>query len=115
MPRLALLLALAALLRSCPGDGEPEAAPGPVEAATPVPGTQGRSPEGGADPVGSAASRETCCAACALAARTDPAGMDLSLLPCADYADHEVGGQRVMTPACAAWFGSNPLMVQDCR
>jgi hypothetical protein len=105
------LIALIALVGGCPAgqgtgasstasEAPSEAAPATPEAVVPEP---------------SVASRESCCAQCGDAARTDPSGMDISLLPCAGYAGHQVNGERVLSDACAAWFADNPLMVQDCR
>lgn len=92
----ALLIALA-LVGGCPAKTSPPVAE-PAPEVSPAP-----------------ADRVTCCAQCSEGARTDPAGMDLSLEPCAGYAWHTVSGRPVMTEACAAWFAGHPLMVQDCR
>jgi len=98
MKTLAAALFVLALVGGCP-----RPAPDPAPETT---------PEATATPA--EADRATCCAQCAEGARTDPAGMDLSLEPCAGYAAHRVNGERVMTDACAAWFAQHPLMVQDC-
>jgi hypothetical protein len=111
----ALLFALA-LTGGCPGEApsiveeptlavEAEPAPSPVQGRTTA----------AAPAEGDVADQPTCCAQCAQGARTDPAAMDLSLLPCFSYRDHQAGGQPVMTAACATWFAGHPLMVQDCR
>ena len=100
MKTMGALLFVLALVGGCPQRA-------PVPEPTPEP-----TPEATVAPV---VDRASCCAQCLDGARTDPSGMDLSLEPCAGYATHLHNGQRVMTDACAAWFGEHRLMVQDCR
>lgn len=104
MRTIAALMLFLALVGGCPERTAPAPEPPPEATAEQTP------PQAPAE----VTDRATCCAQCAQGARTDPAGMDLSLEPCAGYAAHRVNGQRVMTDACAAWFGEHPLMVQDC-
>lgn len=55
-----------------------------------------------------------CCAQCRTAASKDPQAMDLTLLPCANYAGHIVNGEQVLEQRCAEWFGAQALTVGDC-
>ena len=41
--------------------------------------------------------------------------MDLSLVPCADYAGRIVNQASVLDATCTSWFAQSGLMVQDCR
>ena len=59
--------------------------------------------------------RSACCAQCKAAASSDPSAMDLSLVPCADYAGRIVNQALVLDAQCAQWFAESALMVQDCR
>ncbi len=89
--RLAITLLLLALC-GCAKQAPPEPSPSP----TPDP-------------------KVACCQQCSAAASTDPSAMDLSLVPCVDYAGREVNQQQVLDAACAQWFAQSGLMVQDCR
>jgi hypothetical protein len=59
--------------------------------------------------------RAACCTQCKSAASSDPSAMDLSLVPCGDYAGRIVNGAAILDPTCSAWFAESGLMVQDCR
>ena len=41
--------------------------------------------------------------------------MDLSLVPCADYAEMLINGEAALSPTCIDWFRKQPHYVQDCR
>ncbi|HCP45989.1 MAG TPA: hypothetical protein DIU15_08115 [Deltaproteobacteria bacterium] len=61
------------------------------------------------------ASKGSCCKECLAASRKDPQAMDLSLLPCVDYAAMLVNGEPALSQPCISWFREHPSFVQDCR
>ncbi len=130
--RLGLRLGLAALsasLLACPqpaerdrpspppDEGGQPAAPRSGRAAVDAPSPPPPSSQGPARAPNPASSVDetTCCAQCLGAARSDPAGGSVDLVPCADFAHHHVNGQPALSSLCVAWFAAQPRFVQDCR
>ena len=107
MRGLATVLLLS-LLAACPERSTP--APADEPQAEPATGDATPSPPESPD-----ASRELCCSQCLEAASKDPAGMDLALVPCAEYGGYVVNGAAVLSAACAEWFTTHTTRVQDCR
>ncbi len=107
MRGLATVLLLG-LLAACPE----RSAPAPADEPQAEPASQDDTP---ALPEASDASGEICCSQCLEAASKDPAGMDLALVPCSEYGGYVVNGAAVLSEACAEWFTTQPIRVQDCR